>query len=57
MRSASLLIASLALLCAACSAPQTLPPPTCPEVAPMPDWAVQDLCRLTGITDPPCERP
>ena len=42
------------LLLGGCAANPPLPQVTCPAIQPMPEWAVADLCRLTGITDPPC---
>lgn len=45
---------SATLLFAGCAAKPERVQTLCPEVEPMPEWAVADLCRLTGITDPPC---
>lgn len=54
MRSRLLLMLSATLLFAGCAAKPERVQTLCPEVEPMPEWAVADLCRLTGITDPPC---
>ena len=43
------------LLCAGCFAPRPDPPPLrCPEIQPLPPWALEELCRLSGIMVPPC---
>lgn len=54
MRSRLLLTLSATLLLSACAAKPERVQTVCPEVEPMPEWAVADLCRLTGITGPPC---
>lgn len=55
MRSRLLLMLSVMPLLSACAAKPERVQTVCPEVEPMPAWAVADICRLTGITDPPCE--
>jgi len=47
-------LAAACLLLFGCAANPPRPQLVCPQIEPMPAWAVEDLCRLTGITDPPC---